>query len=179
MGNHSIGINQNGEELADKLDFREHSIISSEDPTVLSSNGNCNIDLLICSNKIEPVFSNLDRSICRTVFRSSKPRTCINKHNQENKLLRYSNPSSKLRIDLDRMDWDWEGWCELAESSLEKDSIEFYNSSTQDQWRIIDRTINEATLIFSKCEKLSTHCQPYWTNDLTEASKALRIAKKS
>ena len=40
-------------------------------------------------------------------------------------------------------------------------------------------TINETTLKFSECEKLSTHCKPYWTKELTEASKALRIAKKS
>ena len=87
------------------------------------------------------------------------------------------NQPPKLRIDLDRM--DWEGWSEFIESSLEKDSIVFYNSSTQDQWKIIDRTINEATLKFSKCKKLSTHCKPYWTKELTEASKALRIDKKS
>ena len=51
--------NQYGEELADKLDFREYSIISSKDPTFLSSNGNSNIDFLICSNNLEPMFSNL------------------------------------------------------------------------------------------------------------------------
>ena len=74
---------------------------------------------------------------------------------------------------------DWEGWSEFIESSLEKDSTDFVNSSTQDQWKIIDRTINEATLKFSQCKKVSTHCKPYWTKDLTEASKKLRIAKKS
>ena len=51
--------NQYGEELVDKLDFREYSIISSEDPPFLPSNGNSNIDFLICFNNLEPVFSNL------------------------------------------------------------------------------------------------------------------------
>ena len=36
------------------------------------------------------------------------------------------NPPPNLRIDLDRM--DWKGWSEFIESSLKKDSIDFFNS---------------------------------------------------
>ena len=158
--------------------FREYSIISSENPTFLSSIRNSNIDFVICSNNLEPLFSNLLTDPVVELFSGAPKRGHI--PISTTMKITYSgtqNQPPKLRINLDRM--DFEGWSEFVESSLEKDLIHFYNSSTQDQWKIIDRTIIEATLKFSKCKKLSTQCKPYWTKELTEASKALRIAKKS
>ena len=112
--------NQYGEELADKLDFQEYSIISSEDPTFLSSNGNSNIDLLICSNNIEPKFSNLLTDPVVELF-SRPPNRGHVPISTTMKINCYGtqNPTSKLRIDLQRM--DWEKWSEFIESSLEKD----------------------------------------------------------
>ena len=112
--------NQYGEELADKLDFQEYSIISSEDPTFLSSNGNSNIDLLICSNNIEPKFSNLLTDPVVELFsgapnRGHVPISTTMKINCSGT----QNPTPKLRIDIERM--DWEKWSEFIESSLEKD----------------------------------------------------------
>ena len=170
--------NQYSEELANKLDFQEYSIISSEVPTFLSSNGNSNIDFLIRSNNLEPLFSILLTDPVVELL-SGAPNSGHVPISTSMKITSSGtqNQPPKLRIDLDRM--DWEGWSEFIESSLENDSFDFYNSSTQDQWKIIDRTINEATLKFSKCKKLSTHCKPYWTKEPTESSKALSIAKKS
>ena len=99
--------NQYGGESADKLDFREYSIISSEDPTFLSSNGNSNIDFLICSNNSEPMFSNLLTDPVVELFSGAPNRghvpictsmkiNCSGTQNQP----------PKLRIDLDRMDWE-------------------------------------------------------------------------
>ena len=168
--------NQYGEELADKLDFREYSIISSEDPTLLSSNVSSNIDFLICFNKLEPMFSNLLTDPVVELFsgapnRGNVPISTTMKINCSGT----QNQPPKLRIDLDRM--DWEGWSEFIESSLEIDSIVFYNSSTQDQWKFIDRTINEATLKFSKCNNYQPIASRTGQRNLQKHQKPLGLPR--
>lgn len=170
--------NSYGKELADKLNFQDYTIISSDDPTFLASNGNSNIDFLICSNNLEPMFGNLSTDPVVELFsgaptRGHVPITTTMKINCSGT----PAPPPKLKIDIDTM--EWEGWSDNIETSLGNEISELINKSADEQWKIIDNAIHTATSKFANYKKSSVHSKPYWTKDLSEASKLLRNAKKN
>ena len=169
--------NTYGKEMAEKLAFQNFSIISSKDATFLSANGQSNIDFLITSNSIEHQFNELYTNPDVELF-SGAP---IRGHVPILTSFRvgstgHTNTPPKIKIDIDSV--NWERWTNLVDENIDGIADHLLDLPAKEQWTAIDNVFHAATLDCSQFKRSSVHSKPYWTKNLTTASKALKEAKK-
>lgn len=170
--------NSYGKQLVEQLNFKEYSILNSEDATFLSSNGSSNIDFLIVSNPIEHLCSNITTDPGVELFSGAPIRGHVPIMTKLNiKLSGQPKPPPKIVIDIDTIKWN--AWKDQIEVTLGNQMKAMTSLSAHDQWEIIDTTIHDATIAFTQKKKISIHSKPYWTDKLSIAAKELRYAKKN
>ena len=169
--------NDYGKQLVENINFQEFSILSSSNPTFLSSNGSSNIDFLISSIECEHLFSIVKTDPEVELFSGAPVRghvpiiTSFTPPSYDNQL-----PPPKKRIDIKSVNWvDWKDAIETSLSSMAQ-SLE--QLSVHQKWQKFDQICYDATKQYAKCKISSVHSKPYWTKALTDASNTLRAATK-
>ena len=86
-------------------------------------------------------------------------------------------PPVRLKLDIDSLNWN--NWHMTLENTLGSAMDGLSLMSPMDQWKFIEQTINSVSKENGKFKKSCIHSKPYWTDELSVASNALRDAKKS
>ena len=168
--------NDYGKQLINLLNFQEFSILSSSSPSFLSVNGSSHIDFVISCTELEHLFNFVHTDPEAELFSGAPIRGHVPIHTS----LSSPNPStttSKRKIDISNI--NWLNWSTSIEEVLLIEKTDLHQYSVHDLWSKIDNTIYDATKKFAKFKTSTVHSKPYWTQELTDASNALREALKA
>ena len=169
--------NSYGKQLATELKFQDYTIISSAEPTFLSDNGNSLIDFMITSTATEHLFTDMKTDVYAELFSGAPIRGHVPILSSFKTVCDESSPAPpKLKIDISSI--NWVKWSNFIEDTLTAKSEEFLNSDAASKWDIINTAIHDATSKFASHKKSTIHSKPYWTDKLSQMSKALRDAKR-
>ena len=168
--------NKYGKELVEQLDFTQFSLLSSDGPTFLSSNGQSYIDFAINSLSNEQNFSDLVTDPEVELFAGAPIRGHVPVHCTYTSVCSQKNVPPKEKLDLTTIDWD--DWSNRIETLL-KENIPHEALLPERKWELLNDAIHKATKETCATKISSVHSKPYWTSQLTEASKHLRDAKKA
>lgn len=169
--------NDYGRRLTEQLDQTKYSIMTSETPTFLSTNGFSYIDLVIVSNNLVDKIINIttDNEVelfSGAPFRGHVPLIitieCSNNTREP--------PVEKICI----KEMNWNAWSQDLETHIEAN--EEYIASTEDPYELlqfIDNEVKKVTEKHGKKKIVSSHSKPYWTKTLSELSAKLRSDRKN
>ena len=170
--------NSYGMELANKLDFLDYALSSSNGPTFLSVNGNSHIDLLISSINTEQNFSALSTDPDAELFSGAPIRGHIPVLCKFSSECSTKAPTAIPKLDISTI--DWQIWSQAVENTLMEQNGDYHaNIAPRKKWDLLNDAIHHATVDCGKYKKSSVHSKPFWTEALSEASKALRDAKRA
>ena len=169
-----------GKALLSELDLEKFSIHSTKSPTFLAENGSSVIDFFIISNNldIKSITCTTDQEVylgSGAPFRGHLP-IIANISFTNNPTPK--NKKRKETINIDNV--NWEEWSQDVEHNLllKEQEIE----TCEDPhilWRILNTSLQSATMKHAK-KKISTpYSKPYWTNELSELAKVLRLKRKA
>ena len=170
--------NKYGKELVENLSFQDFSIISSSEPTFLSSNGKSFIDFIITSVALEERVGDIQTDNEVELYSGAPLRghvPILSKLATTSSVK--SKPQVKLKLDIGSFDWD--SWKNDLESVFEQEEERLSELSAQEHWEFLNKTINSISKKHGKYKKSCIHSKPYWTKELTIASTDLRQAKKN
>ena len=173
--------NDYGKRLLEKIDHQKFSIHTSNTPSFVAANGGSFIDLMIVSNNM-----NMTGITCNTdeeaeLFSGAPLRghlPVITKISSGSAGGHTTAQEPKETINIDNINWD--NWSQ----DLENKVVENNNviSSTEDPhklWEITNNIIKSTTMQHAEKKISTSHSKPYWTEELSELSKNLRVARKS
>jgi len=169
--------NSYGKQIATELKFEDYTIISSAEPTFLSDNGNSLIDFMITSTATEHLFTDMKTDVYAELFSGAPIRGHVPILSSINTVCVENAPvPPKLKIDISSI--DWAEWSDYIEDNLKAKKADFSDSDATSKWDIINTSIHAATSKFATHKKSTPHSKPYWTDRLSQMSKALREAKR-
>ena len=172
--------NEYGRKLLDKIDQSQFTIMTTEAPSFLCTNGSSYIDLVIISNnlvnKIDSLRTDSEVELFSGApFRGHVPIITTISSNEQQRMPPIKQTSIK--------GINWNNWSDEVESLVESKSDQITEAKdTGDPYKllsIVDSIINSSTEKHGTKKILCSHSKPYWTKELTELSKKLRIDRKN
>ena len=168
--------NSYGKKLVNQLEFQNFSIISSDKPTFLSTNGCSNIDLLITSNDIEHSFSDIKTDEL-AILHAGAPTMGHVPILTTLQLAQAEPPEKKSAFKIDLTTMNWPRWTSYIENELNAKEDEFKTYDAYKHWTAFDELLQLATAENSETKQTTIHDKPYWNKALTDASDELKDAK--
>ena len=169
--------NEYGKKLLDKLDQSKFTIMTTETPSFLCTNGSSYIDLVIVSNNLVSKIDGLVTDTEVELFSGAPFRGHV-------PVITTINSIEHLRMPLIEQtsikDMNWAEWSCNIENTIESKQEEL--SSIEDPrllMEFVDKIINGATEKYGTKKIISCHTKPYWTKKLSDLSKKLRNARKN
>ena len=170
--------NKYGDDLADQLNFMEFTLLSSEQPTFLSSNGQSHIDFLVNTISTEHNFTTLKTDEEVELFSGAPVRGHVPVHCCYVSSHSRITPPPKPKLDLATIDWDL--WTQSLDLAIDESSQYIdLNSTAEEKWDLINAAFQKATRETCSTKLSSIHSKPYWTSQLSQASLNLRKAKRA
>ena len=168
--------NDYGKQLVNLLSFQDYSILNSENPSFLSVNGSSYIDFVISCTELEHLFSHVSTDPEVELFSGAPLRGHVPVQTSLVPPSPSTETSPKKKLDISNMDWP--KWSKYIDEVLSETQDGLVHKSACDMWLDIDKIIYESTKKFARYKMSTIHSKPYWTQELTNASKALREASK-
>ena len=172
----------NGNALIDQLDYAKYSICSPKSPTFLSVLGSSCIDFVIVSNNLSDKIVSIKTDDEIELF-SGAPRMghipVIFNIDKENTSSSKTNSNHfTVKLDIDKVNWD--NWSSQIEQKIEDNLTIFENEEDPDKlWKEINNIMLESTKTHGGLKRTSRFSKPYWSTELTELSRQLRLARKA
>ena len=169
--------NSYGKQLVNELNFRDYTIMSSIKPTFLSDNGNSLIDFVITSTGSDHLLSDVKTDAAVELFSGAPIRGHV-PIMTEYKVSCGPKITYPPQLKIDITSINWTSWKNEIDQTLSRQLIDFCELEPIKQWEAINNAIHDSTAKFATLKKSTKHSKPYWTDQLTVMSLALRKAKK-
>ena len=170
-------VNNNyGKSLLESLDESQYSIVTSNSPTFLGSNGNSKIDMFIVSNNLAEKMVTCDTDEEVELFTGAPQRGHV-----PLEITFYSKKPNGIDVikKLDVSEMPWDSWTEKIENLIEEQDHFHEDDNPYTLWNKMNSIIEEATIQNAKFKKSCQHSKPFWNSELAELEKVLRNARKT
>ena len=75
---------------------------------------------------------------------------------------------------------NWDNWSLQIEQQVDNNKISFdYEENPDKLWHELNKIFQESTKAHGAIKKVTKHCKPYWSAELTKLSNELRLARKA
>ena len=167
--------NEYGDILFDELDFSLFSVISSSEPTFVSSNGNSYIDFALVSNsllkrKIQSKTDPFVNLFSGAPFRGHVP--VILDYELKPKIVK-----SVVKEKIDICSIPWERWTQEMEYSCNWAICQVWDNPEL-LWKFFKDNAVEITQRYALTKKSTVHSKPFWTNELSLLAKEMKQCNK-
>ena len=169
--------NEYGNKLFQDLDSNQFTIMTSDAPSFLCTNGSSFIDLIIISNNIVSLINKIEADnevelFSGAPFRGHIPVILT--------LKATSNESSSVIEKLSIKNVNWNKWAEEIDGEMDNnDILGNVNEDPESLLEMIEKILNDKTEKYGKKLLISSHSKPYWNDTLSILSKQLRRDRKT